>query len=320
MRLINRYALYIVLTLVIALIPICHSFGAARISVIIGQHKEANSIALASFLRTIIDNFNQTAIFTYNLEGDKDSGQKVAQEIRKETPNLILAIGTKAAMTAKKELSGIPVVFCMVLNPVSSGLVKTMRSPGSNITGASLDIPLKTQFKYMKSVVGDLKSIGVLYNPDETGALVRQADIAAREMNISLLAKPISSEREVPRALRGLMDNIDALWAVADTTVFSNVQSTQYILLNTLRSGTPFMGLSSSFVAAGALFSLSCDYEDIGKQAAEIAIRILQGENAQNIPVAVPRKVFLSLNLRTADQIGLRISDKVVNSAEEIIK
>ena len=80
------------------------------------------------------------------------------------------------------------------------------------------------------------------------------------------------------------------------------------------------MGLSSSFVTAGALMSLSCDYEDIGKQAAEIADRILKGESVGDIPVAVPRKVSLSLNLRTADRIRLRIPDAVIESANEVIK
>ncbi len=142
------------LVLGIALAPVCHSFGDARISVMISQNKEANNIALASFLRTVISNSHRTAIFTYVLEGQAETGRKVAQEIQSGKPDLVLAIGTTAAMAAKEELEGIPIVFCMVLNPVSSGLVKSMNSPGGNITGASLDIPLETQFRYMESVAG----------------------------------------------------------------------------------------------------------------------------------------------------------------------
>ena len=317
---IHKHTLYIILVLSIALAPVCHSFGDARISVMISQNKEANNIALASFLQTVISNSRRTAIFTYDLEGQAQTGREVAQEIQRAKPDLVLAIGTTAAMATKEELKGIPVVFCMVLNPVSSGLVKSMNSPGGNITGASLDIPLETQFRYIKSVVGELKAIGVLYNPEETGALVQQADRVARRMNISLLAKPISSDREVPNALKSLTGGVDALWSVAYTTVFSTVQSTRYILLNTLRTGTPFMGLSDSFVTAGALMSLSCDYDDVGIQAAEIAQRILKGESAGDIPVAVPRKVSLSLNLKTADQIGLSIPDQVSKSADKVIK
>jgi putative ABC transport system substrate-binding protein len=303
-----------------AFATVCHSFGDVRIAVMISQSKEANNVALASFLQTIIGRSQRTAIFTYDLNGQKETGQKVAQDIQKIKPDLVLAIGTIAAISAKEELKNIPIVFCMVLNPVSSGLVRSMNSPGGSITGASLDIPIETQFRYMQSVIGNLKTIGVLYNPEETGAIVQQADRKARLMGISIYAKPISSEREVPAALKGLMGHVDALWSVADTTVFSTTQSAQYILLNTLRTGTPFMGLSPSFVSAGALMCLSCDYEDIGKQAAELAERILKGEKAGNIPVAMPRKVLLSLNLRTADQIGLRIPDKVIKSADEVIR
>ena len=320
MSAIHKHTLYIILVIGIALAPVCHSFGDVRISVMISQNKEANNIALASFLRTVISDSQRTAIFTYDLEGQAQTGRKVAQEIQSEKPDLVLAIGTVAAMAAKEELEGIPIVFCMVLNPVSSGLVKRMNSPGGNITGASLDIPLDMQFRYMKSVVGKLRVIGVLYNPEETGALVQQADRVARRMNISLLAKPVFSDSEVPSALKSLTGRIDALWSVADTTVFSTTQSTQYILLNTLRTGTPFVGLSHSFVIAGALMSLSCDYGDVGIQAAEIAHRILRGESVGDISIAVPRKVSLSLNLKTADQIRLSIPDQVIKSANKAIK
>ena len=93
-----------------------------------------------------------------------------------------------------------------------------------------------------------------------------------------------------------------------------------HYLLHTLRTGTPFMGLSPSFVKAGAILALSCDYSDIGKQAAEIAGRILNGENPGDIDVTVPRKFSLHINLRIANQIGMHIPDSVVRLADEVIK
>jgi len=65
---------------------------------------------------------------------------------------------------------------------------------------------------------------------------------------------------------------------------------------------------------------LSCDHEDIGKQTAEIANRILKGEDPGKIPVAIPRKVSLSLNLKTVKQIGLRVSENTIRSADEVIR
>ena len=80
------------------------------------------------------------------------------------------------------------------------------------------------------------------------------------------------------------ISNIDILWAVSDRTVF-NPQARQYILLNTLRNKVPFMGLSASYVKAGALFALSLDYEDIGYQTGELASRIIAGEQTSSISI-----------------------------------
>jgi len=314
-----RHILFATLVLGITLVLVHSSFGTDRISVMISESNDAHSTALASFLRGMIGRSEQTAIFTYDLEGQMEAGIRIAGEIQRSNPDLVLAIGTTAALAAKKELKGIPIVFFMVLNPVSSGLVESMSSPGDNITGASLDIPLETQFQYLKQVVPDLRSIGVIYNPEETGKVVQEAIKVAKGMNLSLIAKAISSEREVPDALRNLLGKVDALWSVADGTVFGP-QSTQYILLNTIKTGTPFVGLSPSFVKAGALMALSCDYADIGKQAAEIANRVLNDENPGDIPVAVPRKVSLCINLKIADRIGLRVPGDVIKLADEVIR
>jgi putative ABC transport system substrate-binding protein len=311
------------LVLGIALVLVCSSLAAAQISVMISQHSNAHRRALASFLQAIDKSdpriHGGPVLFTYDLGGQAEIGIEVAREIQRSGSDLVLAIGTTAALAAKREIKDIPIVFCMVLNPVSSGLVQNTRSPGGNITGSSLDIPLEVQFKYIKLLVTNLASIGVMHNPEETGILVREAAKVAESMNLLLIAKAISSERDVPDALGDLLNKIDVLWSVADSMVFGS-QSAEYILLNTLRTGTPFIGLSPYFVRAGALMALSCDYSDIGAQAAEIANRVLNGENPGDIPITTPRKVSLWINLRTADQIGLHVPDSVVKLADQVIR
>lgn len=318
---IYKRKLYVALVLIFALIATLvmadSASGANRIAIMISHRSEIHSLALTSFLQTIVLDLEQTEIFTYNM-GNGMETSKIIGMIQNSNPDLVLAVGTKAALEAKKAIRDIPVVFCMVLNPVSSGLVTSMRSPGGKMTGASLDIPIETQFRYMRSLVDDMSSIGVLYNPEETGTLIKKATKIARNMDLTLIPKPVSSGREVPNALKDLLGGVDVLWSVADGTVFP--QSTEYILLNTLRSSTPFMGLSPPFVNAGALLALSCDYGDIGKQAAEIAIKVLRGERPGNIPVTVPRNVYLSINMKTAKHIGLDIPDRVVRSANEVIE
>ena len=294
------------------------SFGDIRLPIMLSQDSDIHRSVLESFTKEL-DGSKQIVTVKYDLDGQFEKGLKIARKIRTFNPDMVLAIGTIAALAAKKEIKDVPIVFCLVLNPVSSGLVESMESPDGNITGASLDIPLITQYKYAKLLIPDLKNIGVIYNPEETGKLVQNAAEVAKQEDLLLTARAIYSEREVSEALWDLVNKIDALWSVADGTVFGP-QSTQYILLNTLRTGTPFIGLSPSFVKAGALMALSCDYYDIGKQAAGIANRILNGESPEDIPISVPRKVSFHINLKTADHIGLQVSQDVIKLADEVIR
>jgi putative ABC transport system substrate-binding protein len=78
------------------------------------------------------------------------------------------------------------------------------------------------------------------------------------------------------------------------------------------------MGLSEHFVKMGALLAVGPDYKDVGKQSGEFAAQILKGRDPEELPVASPRKVQLSLNLRTAEIIGHRIPDGVVRKAASV--
>ena len=95
-------------------------------------------------------------------------------------------------------------------------------------------------------------------------------------------------------------------------------QSLQYVLLYAFQTNLPLLGLSDHFVKMGALFAVGPDYMDVGKQSGEFAAEILMGSNPEELPVASPRKIQLSLNLRTAEIIGLRIPDVVVRRAASV--
>jgi len=132
-----------------------------------------------------------------------------------------------------------------------------------------------------------------------------------------LVSVGISSEREIPGAIENLGQKVDGLWAVADTVIFTP-QSTQYLLLYSLRNGIPFAGPFTSFVKGGALFTLAWDDKDVGRQSGELALRVLSGENPERIPITTPRMIYLILNLRTAEQINLEIPPHIVSVAKEV--
>jgi putative ABC transport system substrate-binding protein len=215
-------------------------------------------------------------------------------------------MGSAATAQLSKVVKETPVVFCMALNPMASGFVRSMSSSGNNLTGASLDIPPQTQFEAFRSVVPAARKLGVIYNPQETEVVVSQAKKAAKEIGLDLIGAPVASGEKVPEALRSLEKNVDALWSVADGTAFSS-NSMEYFFLHTLRNKIPFMGLSPAFVKAGALMALSVDYQAVGAQCGGLATRVLAGEYPSSLPITTPQKITLHINLKTAETIGLKI-------------
>ncbi len=283
------------------------NLAADFVVIVKSREVEPYDIALKSFRRTLKEKSSDPIIGEYLLpEGGKEKNDLLA-DIRRKDPRLIVTLGSAATSYISKAIKDIPVTFCMVLNPMASGFIQSMSASGNNLTGASLDIPVQTQFEALRSIVPAAKKVGVIYNPQETETVIQQARRTAKEMGLELVATAINSEDKVPEALRTLdKSSVDALWSVADSTIFSS-GSLEFILLHTLRNKIPFMGLSPAFVKAGALLALDADYQEVGAQCGGQAIKILTGDQPSSLPVTTPQRVTLYVNLKTAENIGLKI-------------
>jgi putative ABC transport system substrate-binding protein len=185
------------------------------------------------------------------------------------------------------------------------------------MTGIGLEIPANRQFVAMRGVLPAAKRIGVLYDPDKTGALVEEARLQAKAMGFELVTRPVTAEKEVPAMLRALLPHIQALWLVPDSTVLTE-DSLKFVLNTALESNTPVVGFSSELVRSGALLGLSVDYEDVGRQAAVLAKRIMTDQYRPFSTTFAPERVHLSLNLKTAKFLGITIPPEVVKNADEL--
>src|SRR3989338_178630 len=114
---------------------------------------EPYRLALAGFKSALEDHKIDFSVKEYSLEEKSEAKEAIIATAKADKPNLILTIGTGATELVKANIKDIPVVFSMVLNPVSSGVVKSMRSSGANITGASMDISAKKQIEIFKSLL-----------------------------------------------------------------------------------------------------------------------------------------------------------------------
>jgi len=244
-----------------------------------------------------------------DMNDSEDQGRVILKELRAspDKPDLIVAVGKGAAVLCKDQVSDIPVVFTMVTNPYKLDLKR------NNMTGVSLDVPVKAQLITFKSVVPNIKRVGVIYDPEKTGDLIGQAQFIAPSQGFQLISAKVAGAEDVERALRAFADGIDAFWLVPDATVVTPL-SVKVILEYTLKNRIPLFVFEKTFVDAGALVSLSPDLMDIGRRTADMANRILKGSDPSTFTIINPEQLKVALNSETARAIGV---DKTI--AQQII-
>ncbi len=246
------------------------------------------------------------SVSEYNLKEEEPA--EVYSRINKEKPDIVVTLGTKASKLAKEKIKEIPVVFCMIFNP--------KKMVGSNITGVSMEIPAEIQIKGIKEILPDAKSIGLIYSPGS------RADYEAiswvyGQKGFKLITRKVDSEEELSGALKDISSQIDCFLMIPDSKIYSPI-SVKHLLIQSLREEFPVIGLSSLYTKAGALFSFDCHYEDLGRQAAGITLRILNSEKPGDIAPLMPKKAKLSLNLATAERLRIRIPSQILKEAKEV--
>ncbi|MBY0577986.1 MAG: ABC transporter substrate-binding protein [Burkholderiales bacterium] len=248
----------------------------------------------------------------YNLGGSRDNIPKYSQEIAAAKPKLVLAIGLLAAKMAKDNLKDFQILYIMISNPRKYGLI------GNNIAGITLDIPLEIQFRTYRKIMPKMKTVGMIYDPAKSEERIREARAAAEKLGLELTTKSVSSQKDVPEAVRQLLGKIDALLIIPDETVVT-AESFKYFLVTTLENKIPFLSPSEIFVEGGALASLTPNFTDVGRQSCELATSLMSGKlNSSEAGASPPRKVDLFLNGKTANTIGLPIPKTILESAKTV--
>ncbi len=251
---------------------------------------------------------NEISVNYFECNITKNTTEEIYSQIISKKPDLILSIGTKASNFIKEKIKNIPVIFNMILNPAEF--------IDLNSTGVSLKSSLKENLIQIKRIIPSAKRIGLLYSKDSVD-MEKEVSKGCDELGLQLIRKRIDSGKEIAEVLTSLQWQIDCILMLPDPIIYFK-QSIEYLLLETLKKKVFVVGLSSFYTKAGALFSIECDYYDLGKQAGEIALKILQGEKPSNIPPINPRKNKLSLNLLVAERLDIKIPANIIKQADEV--
>jgi putative ABC transport system substrate-binding protein len=251
------------------------------------------------------------AIYTeYDLRGDLKVGKEIAGNIRVSETSLVVAVGLKAALTAKSEIVGPPVIYMMILDPLKHHL------NGSNMTGTLLEIPVERQLKLLHSFLPAKHRLGVLYDPSKNSSRIKDAEAQAADNGLQLQGFPVTNEKEVPQQLRALLATVDALWLMPDSTVLTD-ESIRFILESALAQHVPVIGFSPEFTRLGALLSLSVNYGEVGRETGTLAKRILDGERLMPSKPMPVERLKITVNLKTARFLGITFPKELNSIIDE---
>lgn len=244
------------------------------------------------------------------LVGPELSEADIRVKVRRNKPDLILAIGMDA-LEKLKSVKDVPIVYVMVLSPLN------MLGDGGNITGVSMNLAPERQFAMLREVIPNVKKIGIFFDPGKNSNFISRVHNAASLMGIELLTKKVHSSREAVSSVEGLKGRVDVLWLLPDTTVV-NPATIDLLLLSSIENKIPVLTFSDKYAEKGALLSLEVDAVEAGKQAGEMAVKILGGANINNIKGEDARESILTVNMIVAKKLGITINGNVIKHARII--
>jgi putative tryptophan/tyrosine transport system substrate-binding protein len=255
-------------------------------------------------------------------EGKYDRFPALIAELLAQKVDVLVTAGTPATLAIKKATSTVPLVMIAVGDPVGTKIVDSLGRPGRNITGlTSISPELEAKrLELLKEVVPSLKHFAVLWNPQNAYQVNSENEVQAIALILGLkvLSLGVRSREEIEDAFKRIVqERPDALIVLADRLFLHNrVPIMDFALKNKL----PGVHAYRELIEAGGLMSFGPSYADMHRRAAWYVDRILKGTKPADLPVQIPVKFELVLNLKTAKAMGLDVPATVIARAEEVIE
>jgi putative ABC transport system substrate-binding protein len=245
-----------------------------------------------------------------------------AELVRRQVAVIVTMGGEVSALAAKAATATVPVVFVGGTDPVRSGLVTSLHRPGGNITGVSAffaEIEPK-RLGLLRELRDNARTIAALVNPNSPYGSTQMEDveIAARGVGQDIVFLKAATIREVEAAFERVAQlRVDAMLVMADALFFN--RAAQLVVL-AARSALPTLYFRREFAAAGGLMSYGSNVEDSYRVLGLYAGRILKGEKPGDLPIQLPTKFELVINLATARALRIDIPSALLARADEVIE
>jgi putative ABC transport system substrate-binding protein len=256
-------------------------------------------------------------------EGDVAQLPKLANELVEQKVDIILAGGSVGAEAAKHATSDIPIIAAGVGDLVQLGLVTTLARPGGNLTGFVAAAPPETgakRFQIMKEIMPQAKRAAVLWNPISSGTRLEWATAKefSDENDIVVILHDARNTEELKNALAMIpRSDPDFVVVLSDPFTFTY---RKVIVEAAERLRLPSIYGYREFVEDGGMISYGTTISDTYRRAAGYVDKILKGEKPADLPVQLPTKFELVVNLKTAKALGLEMPAALLARADEVIE
>ena len=253
--------------------------------------------------------------------GDANWIQSAAAQLLQLAPDVILANGTPAAKTMQQSSRTVPVIFIAGSDPVVDGLVSSLAHPGGNLTGFYVFEPSlgAKLLGLLKEIAPHVAHVAILSNPDAKAQSSWQTSVAtaAATLGVEAVEAPLRDSKEIEAAIVNWGHERNFGLIVVPDPATNALRK----LINeaAARHGLPVIHALRSGAADAGLMSYGVDLPNVFRQSAVYADHILRGANSADLPIFLPVKFELVINLTTAKALGIEVPLSLMLRADELL-
>ncbi len=252
-----------------------------------------------------------------NAQADSAINDNIAKKFASEKKDLLFGISTQSAQSLYNADKETPIVITAVTDPVGAEVVKSLEKPETNVTGTTDNIDIEVQFKLIKELLPEAKKVGILFNSAEQNSevQVKKAKEKAPDFGFEIVEGGVTGTNDVAQVTDSIVDKVDVIYVPTDNIV---VSSLPVVYDRTIGKKVPIIGSEKGQVENGALATEGINYKDLGYQTGKMAVRILNGEKPQDMPIESTETFDLIINEDTLEKLGIELPDSVKERAEMI--
>lgn len=257
---------------------------------------------------------NLVVLYPESPASDRAKAGALADYFLREKVDLILVTNSISAKIVAEKVKETPVVFAAVAKPLSLGIVKSYVSSGNNFTGVEFTVPLSKTLELVKSAFPAFKTIGVLYSQNEPSpVLFDELKTIGPDFGFRTIGRQTSKD-DFEAAINNFSgQNVDFIYLLPDSTLVPHIKQLKQIAD---RRGLSLIG---NTIDGEYLMSLVADSEEMGFLAADLIIKILNGNKPAALSIQTPQKFNLTLNQTEADSNKVAFPDWLLHVADRII-